>query len=653
MADRKRKIAVLGGGVAGLTAAFELSDPRHNGRYEVTVFQLGWRLGGKCASGRDMTPGNGLRIKEHGPHVFFGFYDNAFRVLRAAYGERPFDPNAAFDTFDDALAPKRSLVTMERTASGWKPWVLTAPIMPGSPGDPPRSLMDAQNQVVRWIVGQVRWLFPRLLPLARTLLGSAALGSVSLAAHALTIALHLAWPGGRARHTAMLIDFALATIRGAIDDGFVEIGPRGPRIVEQNVRRANRLEFRAWLKQHGAHADTLNSASIRALYDTVFAYPDGDNTRPGEIEAGTSFLVQMAILRYRGHIAYKMRAGTGDIVVAPMYEAMRARGVRFEFFHRVDRLVPSADGTTIDRIEIGRQATIRNDRLYDPLIAVQRDGRGLSAWPDRPLYEQLDQGEALRDCAANIESFWTTWNDPVPPLILDRLNGDFDDIVLAIPAEALKSITADFTNLRWRAMLDHSRTVQTINVQYWFNKSTADAGWTADPAPVVTGFDGPALDTWLDASETLPWETWTEPAQMAIICSSAASVGPVPPKSDTDYPARLAVEARRLSAVQRAESRPLWPMFYSDNGFDETVLHSEYASIAINPSDRYVRTPVDSSRHRLAPDESGFANMVLCGDWVEFGYNMGFFEGTVITGLMAANAITGDPVSIIHPAFEK
>ena len=38
-----------------------------------------------------------------------------------------------------------------------------------------------------------------------------------------------------------------------------------------------------------------------------------------------------------------MRAGMGETVIAPLYEVLRRRGVRFEFFHRVERLELSAD----------------------------------------------------------------------------------------------------------------------------------------------------------------------------------------------------------------------------------------------------------------------------------------------------------------------
>jgi uncharacterized protein with NAD-binding domain and iron-sulfur cluster len=41
-----------------LTTAFELTRPEHNGRYQVTVYQMGWRLGGEGACGRGIADRN-------------------------------------------------------------------------------------------------------------------------------------------------------------------------------------------------------------------------------------------------------------------------------------------------------------------------------------------------------------------------------------------------------------------------------------------------------------------------------------------------------------------------------------------------------------------------------------------------------------------
>src|SRR5580698_6249389 len=76
--ERPIEVAIVGGGCAGMAAAFELTRPEHKGKYRLTVYQLGWRLGGKGASGR----GEADRIEEHGLHVWMGVYENAFRVMR-------------------------------------------------------------------------------------------------------------------------------------------------------------------------------------------------------------------------------------------------------------------------------------------------------------------------------------------------------------------------------------------------------------------------------------------------------------------------------------------------------------------------------------------------------------------------------------------
>ena len=45
----RQKIAIVGGGMGALTAAYWLTDPSLGGRYDVTVYTMGWRLGGKGA----------------------------------------------------------------------------------------------------------------------------------------------------------------------------------------------------------------------------------------------------------------------------------------------------------------------------------------------------------------------------------------------------------------------------------------------------------------------------------------------------------------------------------------------------------------------------------------------------------------------------
>ena len=64
-------------------------------------------------------------------------------------------------------------------------------------------------------------------------------------------------------------------------------------------------------------------------------------------------------LTYKGSIFYKMQAGMGDVVFAPMYEVLRRRGVKFRFFHRLDNIRLSRDKTYVAALELGQQATVK------------------------------------------------------------------------------------------------------------------------------------------------------------------------------------------------------------------------------------------------------------------------------------------------------
>ena len=174
--------------------------------------------------------------------------------------------------------------------------------------------------------------------------------------------------GNAARRLFILIDLGLATAIGALRDGL--LWP-----TRASVAAANEIEYRDWLRRHGAADITIRSAVVRAMYDTVFAYPDGDVSKPGNVEAGSAVLTQKGLISYPGPPCWKMRAGTGDVAVAPLYQALVNRGVQVHFFHRVDKLISDASGA-IDRIQIGIQATL-NQPPYRPLINCQ--GRSVVA----------------------------------------------------------------------------------------------------------------------------------------------------------------------------------------------------------------------------------------------------------------------------------
>ncbi len=155
----KQKIAVLGGGVGGITAAFALtSTPELRERFDVTVYERGWRLGGKGASGRNADRCN--RIEEHGLHVWFGFYDNAFRLMRECYEQldRPHnDPDSSIKELDDAFRPCGSTVLFDHYGDRWLPWHNDAPRnpMPVGVAQPLQGFWDAIDTFLAWVAHRV------------------------------------------------------------------------------------------------------------------------------------------------------------------------------------------------------------------------------------------------------------------------------------------------------------------------------------------------------------------------------------------------------------------------------------------------------------------------------------------------------------------
>ena len=130
----KKKIVVLGGGLGSMSAAFWLtSTAALRERHDVTVLQQGWRLGGKGASGRNADHAD--RIEEHGLHMFMGFYDNAFHTLRLAFDEWQRPAGHPWASISDAFSPQNLITLEERVGSAYETWNLTAPMLPGMPGD--------------------------------------------------------------------------------------------------------------------------------------------------------------------------------------------------------------------------------------------------------------------------------------------------------------------------------------------------------------------------------------------------------------------------------------------------------------------------------------------------------------------------------------
>lgn len=383
---RREKVAILGGGMAGLSAAWRLSEPGWQDRFDsITVYQRGWRLGGKAASSR----GPHGRIEEHGLHVWLGSYENAFALLRECYLEidrAATDPAAPVRTWDQALIPADALGMADRWDGQWSIWpgkFTRNAQLPGEPGASGRELTvidlarralelvldfaDSLDAAAPELVLSVSPLPVRWVDLVRrgALAASKALAEATAPADIGRL-LDTPLAGLRDvldyerrpehRRTWLLSSLLLATARGLVADNLVT-DPRGFRAI-------NDQEYGQWLVRHGAHPDVLDFALIRGMYDMVFGYVDGDFDRPS-LAAGTAVLLTgIALFQYKGAFFWKMTAGMGDVVIAPMYQALRRRGCGSNSFTGSTRCTSTTAGWRSSRSRwVGRPGWPRASRI--------------------------------------------------------------------------------------------------------------------------------------------------------------------------------------------------------------------------------------------------------------------------------------------------
>ena len=75
-------------------------------------------------------------------------------------------------------------------------------------------------------------------------------------------------------------------------------------------------------------------------------------------------------------------------------------------------------------------------------------------------------------------------------------------------------------------------------------------------------------------------------------------------------------------------------------------LLGQYVRANFAPTERYVLSLPGTIRYRLWPDQSGYENLLLAGDWTRNGIDAGSIESAVTSGMLAAQAICGEPRNI-------
>jgi uncharacterized protein with NAD-binding domain and iron-sulfur cluster len=656
------RVLILGGGMAGLTAAWRLSEPGWRERFSsITVLERGHHLGGKGASSRGVHG----RVEEHGLHVWLGYYDNAFRLMRECYAELDrarTDSPCPIRTWRDAFFPAGQLGLFDRDLTPWVATFSSNPLLPGEPagdGHAPSvaELIARSGLLIRDFYSSLglsgiqapavtmslspsppygsafgvsfQALASTLLAVSRQLMLLAGQGARRLAGPRAATAIDATFapllarlapsvrrnPGARRLHDQ--VDLLRSILSGIVIDG---LG------TDRDAYDAlNHLDFRDWLRRHGAAASTLDSAIVRGSYDLVFSGENGDPSRSRFAAGWGVFLSSRFFFDYKGAIFWKMRAGMGDIVFAPLYQALVARGVQFRFFSSVEKLVPSADGSGIKYVVINPRAAF-TDREYEPLVRI----KNLPCFPTEPDHREVRKDHLQLCCGA-----------------------DFDVLVFAIPPGMARPVCSLLAAQRpeWRAMLDKIGTVPTQAFQVWLQPDERSLGWP-HPGTTVSAFVKP-FDTWASMSHLVDFEDWSEvgaPGTVGYFCGS------IPMDSQRRIDAAAYTRDQAIRFLQQ-HSRHFWPCatdpVTQDFRWDLLCADSDiagpdrfdtqYWTANTDPSDLYVQSLPGTDQYRLRPDGSGYRNLALAGDWTDCGINAGCIEAAAVSGLQAANALLGRP----------
>ncbi len=431
----KTRIAILGGGVGALSAAYQLSrTPELREQYDITIYQMGWRLGGKGATGRD----DQGRIHEHGLHVWFGYYNNAFRMMKDVYADWHPDPDNALQTWRDALKPQDfTPVGMGRPDGPPIYWPLTWSRLGGQVGEDNvlPTPFEAVVSLVSLIVNVVRnWdQFTSLVVDGKFVDGDGR-----------DTAMHDAVPQGLLRRYAQAVKtwaadkaddvaHAMALVEGAALHGAGEIADLTERwvrtiagetvpteerhahldavadmldrlegsvaarpgvdvlqdwmtfavpyakgvirdfiIAGRSADSLDDIEFTDWLISHGGNAERLRAcASLRTIYDTFMQYRGGDWHKPDYGAGIAAQLCLRVLVTCKEAVMWNMQAGMGEVIIAPIYQLIQSRGVKVRFFRRTRHLELDETRTAVTRIHLDRQVDLKDGVAdYDPLITL-------------------------------------------------------------------------------------------------------------------------------------------------------------------------------------------------------------------------------------------------------------------------------------------
>jgi uncharacterized protein with NAD-binding domain and iron-sulfur cluster len=650
--EENGRLIILGGGIAALTTAFYASEESHRRVFPngIHVYEKEDHLGGKGASRRADSPHVRARIEEHGLHVWFGFYDNAFALLAKCHTyleEQVAKKNykrwsSSLRDVADGFRPCSRVAVMDYDGSRWLPWAADFPEDPTvHPWDARRSgerlgsVEDLAGRALRLVESLLYALAGRpaasgrphptlldasLLPVpvqlpkadfltrdAEVMLAAARESRTGLEQLSRLLAL-LAGTAKEVRYrldepvrshsglrrTWYVVDLLLAAVRGLIDEGIVLTG---------NFEPIDRYDLRAWLILHGASEESVSSGVLKALvYDLAFAYAEGKPEQPSCSAATGVYGLLRLLLTYRGAIMWKMNAGMGEVVFAPIYEALLRRGVKFHFGHEVEQ------------ISLAR----RNGRALAKQI-VFGPAKGYVA-PSKLEHLSVENGPL-----AGKLPYWRAQEQrrmrtPAPINL-----GPNDMVVYGLPVGTIAGVIPRAPE-PWRICAEKVKTVSTACLQLWLNVPVDRyAPWSTPD--VTAGAYAEPFDTWSDM-KVLAGEVATRKAKPI---RSVAYFTNVAPDGVSEQDLRALVDA-----FITGELTALWPQF------DPNMVVDKYPRLNDDASDRYTLSLPGSMAARLSPQDDSIANVRPVGDWTRTSISAGCIEAAVISGMIAARVLRPD-----------
>jgi uncharacterized protein with NAD-binding domain and iron-sulfur cluster len=687
--SRKRRVVVLGGGIAGLTAAHELSRTAEaRADWETTIYEMGHKIGGRLFSAHD--PRSWGRNEEHGLHVWFGFYDNAFRLAEEVWRDVRKPVGAPWKSIWDAVRPihtsDHGLVQGDgyvvrrvvHARNSDRPGAVAEPLsiagrLTGSldllralprtvrsllfdhapPAPDEQALWPAPSQasVLRDVLDRVASMASRSVDASHAEADTAAArrARVNAAARVERVLRRLHRPlvdrlvrmakdGPGALELARVVDVFIAAGRGLSSErhGFFE---------DFDLDRISGWELGAWLIEHGA--DRTNIAESRLLefaYDAPFAYLRGERERP-VLEAGTAMRFLLRMLRgYKHAIAYLLAAGAGETIIAPLVVLLRDRGVRFRPFHRLEKVEIDPATRRVQRIVFVRAARVKGE--YDPIV----EHHGLYGLRAEPDWEQLEDGASLAARGVDFYSRFARDRGENERVVLE-VDRDFDDVILALPLGAIVPDPDGFSPVEnWlafhpeaRACFERLHLVPTVAAQLWFR----------EPADAI-GLEGRALVSWAtpfsilcDMSPVIAHEGWPSPppASCAYLCGAWPLDAAAARSTDHDAPARDRARAEAMLRAQLAGHAHslLTPSatLHAPDGVEDPIA-AQYVRVNVEPWDLADLSLPGADEVRLEATDSGLVNMALAGSWVRTSINTTSVEAAVSSGLAAARALGAD-----------